>query len=737
MFKRRFPCYYQRDTLDCGATCLQSIASFYGKFFKLENIRNHAFLTNNGASMRGVKAAAEYYGFQTSAFQLTLDALLYKFNGPCILYWNQCHYVVLYKIKKKNNRADKFYIADPGCGRMVLSRDVFEQAWLRAKREQDNKSEGIALFLYPTEAFYRHASEKEKLYFDFHRIYQYAKPYKKTFLLVLYCVLFANVLQFLFPFLTQIVVDVGIKEESFNVILLVLIAQMILYTSNNLFDFIRRFLLIQVNSRINILMISDFLKKLTSLPLSFFDTKLLGDILQRINDHSKIENFLTNSFVNIVFSFSTLLIFSLVLAIYNFKILLLFVAGSLIYVGWIYLFLERRKELDYARFIQQSVNSSNLVEFIVGMKDIKLYNCHNQKRWNWERTQIQLLKLNIQNLTNEQYQSLGSLLINQIKNALITFVCARLVIEGELTLGMMLSVQFIVGQLEGPISQSVDFMHSWQDAKLSFERMGEIYLKENEAKSYQRPLPPHRNDDIRIENISFQYGSPFAPRVLDGINLHIPYGKTTAIVGASGSGKTTLVKLLLGFYQPLEGEIRIGDRSMEQIDLASWRDRCGVVLQDSYIFSDTILNNITLSDEHIDFERLKYAARMANIFDLILSFPQHFYTKIGSEGQGLSQGQRQRLLIARAIYKQPDYLFLDEATNSLDASNENQIKNNLDILCKNKTSVIIAHRFSTIKHADQIIVMDKGRIVEQGTHSELMENTSVYYHLMKEQLNLN
>ncbi len=729
MLTKKFPIRYQRDTMDCGAACLQAIMSYYGKDIDLEIIREKAFITNNGTSLLGIKTAAIEFGFDAKGVEMSIDTLKTEIKLPCILFWNkQQHYVVLYKIKK-----NKFYISDPGSGLMKINENTFEQAWIR---NSDSKKRGICLLLTPTKAFDK-INPETKSVFKINQILTYAKPYKKVLWLIFYCILFANALQFILPFLTQFIVDIGIKEKSHSFILLILVAQLFLYVSSNTFDFIRRWLLLQVSNRVNISMISDFLYKLTQLPIRFFDNKQLGDILQRIYDHSKIQNFLTSTLTSIIFSFFTLIIFCIVLAIYNIKILLIFTIGSFIYITWIYMFMKKRKELDYARFIQNSLNSSNLVEFIEGMKDIKLYNSQNRKRWEWEKIQVKLLNINLKSLSVEQIQSIGSLFINQVKNVLITYCSAKMVIEGEFTLGMMLSIQFIVGQLEGPINQYLEVTHSWQEAKLSLKRMNEIHNKENEDNLEQKPVDDIIYNNICFKNVSFQYGGPYSTKVLQNINLEIPIGKTTAIVGTSGSGKTTLLKMILGFYYPTEGEIFINNRPIKDIDLSTWRQKCGVILQDSYIFSDTIANNIAFSEETVNQDKLEYAVKMSNLSQLIENLPMGYNTIIGTNGHGLSQGQRQRILIARAIYKNPQFIFLDEATNSLDANNENEIMNNINLFGKNKTSIIIAHRFSTIKNADQIIVIEKGCIIEQGKHNELMTNKKRYYQLMKEQMNLN
>lgn len=736
MFRRQFKGFHQRDAMDCGAACLLSIARFYGRNFNLTEVREHTYITSEGVSLRGIVEAANNYGFKTKAYCLTINALIDKFEEPCILHWNQNHFVVLYRIKKRRGKVI-FYVFDPGEGRRKLNYQIFMKAWGSNFINDNNRLKGVTLFLTPTRRFYLQENSAKNQALKFKNIWKYSKKYKKVFLYIFAFVLLANLVQFILPFLTRMIVDEGIEKNNSNIVFLILIAQLLLYLGINLFDFIRNWLLLQVNSRITISMISDFLYKMTQLPIRFFDNRLLGDLIQRINDHSKIEHFLTSTVINVVFSFTSLVIFGLVLCVYDYKIFLLFMIGSVLHILWIYTFLSKRKEVDYARFIQQSVNSSSLVEFIRGMKDIKLYDCQNEKRWVWERIQVKLLTLNLKSLTIEQYQNAGSLLINQIKNTLITYSSAKMVIDNELTIGTMLSIQFIVGQLEGPLNQTIDLLHSWQDARISFERLGEVHEKENELRGNEISISKTANYDIVLENISFQYNGPFSPFVIKDLNLTIPHGKTTAIVGTSGSGKTTLLKLILGFYNPTKGDVLIGDNKLRDIDITKWRNRCGVVLQDCFIFSDTILNNIAMSDSGINFEQVIYAAEMANILGFINSLPLKFNTNIGADGHGLSQGQQQRILLARLIYKNPDYLFFDESTNSLDAKNEKEIMCKLNQICSKKTAIFIAHRFSTIKNADQIIVLEEGTVIESGTHSELMGARKNYYSLMKNQLNMN
>jgi len=552
--------------------------------------------------------------------------------------------------------------------------------------------------------------------------------------------LLGSLLQLIAPFLTQSVVDKGIGNQNLGFVTLVLVAQLVLMVSRTSVEFIRNWLLLHISTRINISLISDFLIKLMKLPIGFFDTKMIGDIMQRIGDHTRIQNFLTGSSVNILFSMVNLLIFGAVLAFYSLKILGVFIIGSAIYFIWVWLFLKKRRELDFKRFAQMSDNQSNLFQLITGMQEIKLNNCERQKRWKWERIQARLFRVNIQGLALSQWQQAGAMFFNETKNIFITFLSASAVIKGDITLGMMMSVQYIIGQLNAPVEQMISFMQQAQDAKISMERLGEIHNKEDEEPTNTikvNQLPENRS--IEINNLSFQYEGPHSEMVLKDINLTIPEGKTTAIVGTSGSGKTTLVKLLLGFYAPVKGEIKVGGTTLGNYNSSFWRAQCGAVMQDGFIFSDTISENIAPGDENIDTLKLRNAVRVANISDFIDGLPLGFNTKIGQEGSGISQGQRQRLLIARVVYKNPEYIFFDEATNSLDANNEKVIMQNLEEFFmhgKPKTVVVVAHRLSTVKNADQIIVLEKGEIIEKGTHDELTQIKGAYYELVKNQLEL-
>ena len=731
---KRFPLYQQLDAMDCGPTCLRMIAKHYGKHYSLDTLRQRSFISRNGVSMLGISTAAESIGFRTLAVHVTFEKLC-EAPLPCIVHWNQNHFVVVHDIKPSKHHPDNgmVYVADPSGGNIKYKVKEFLNNWISTLNE--GKEEGMALLLETTPDFYiaeDEKSDKTKLAF----ILQYLRPYKKLIVQLFLGMLVGTVLQLIFPFLSQSIVDYGIGNNNLSFVTVILVAQLTLYVAQTSVEFIRSWILLHISTRINISIISDFLIKLMKLPIGFFDTKMIGDLMQRIGDHSRIEAFLTSSTLNTLFSMVNLVVFSVVLALYNISLFLVFLVASIIYVLWIVLFLKKRKELDNKRFAQASAEQSNLFQLITGMQEIKLNNCEKQKRWEWEHIQAKLFRISIKGLALSQYQQSGAFFINETKNIIISFVSAASVIRGDMTLGMMTAVQYIIGQLNLPINQMISFMQSAQDAKISLERLGEIHNREDEeqkASGRTSILPEDRS--LGIEGLTFHY-DPLSDAVLKEINLAIPQGKVTAIVGMSGSGKTTLVKLLLGFYPPTAGQIRVGNLLLNNIDHHFWRDQCGAVMQDGFIFSDTIARNIAVGVDHIDNARLLHAAHVANIEQMISELPLGYNTKIGAEGKGISQGQRQRILIARAVYKNPEYLFFDEATNSLDANNERVIMDNLQQFFKGKTVVIVAHRLSTVKNADQIIVLKNGVMVEKGNHEQLVAQKNHYYQLVKNQLEL-
>ena len=725
-----FPHYHQLDAMDCGPTCLRMIAKYYGRTYSIQYLRECAHITHEGVSMLGISDAAEQIGFRTMGVRVTLEQLEKEVPFPCVLHWNQRHFVVCYKIKK-----GKYCIADPASKKVVYNKDEFERCWFSSLVE--GKDTGTVLLLEPGPNFYEQEEEikdkKQGLSFFF----RYLTPYKRELFQLILGMLTASILQLIMPFLTQSLVDTGIRDGNLSFITLILIAQLVIFIAKLSVDFIRSWILLHVNTRINIALISDFLAKLMRLPLHFFDTKKVGDIMQRIGDHNRIESFMTGSSISTLFSFVNFIVFGFVLAYYDLTILGLFLLGNGLYVAWILAFMKYRRELDIKRFAQAAGEQSNLFQLITGMQEIKLNNCETEKRWEWERIQVKLFKISIKGLALGQYQQLGSVFFNQTTNILISFLAARAVVSGEMTLGMMMSLTYIVGQLTAPIEQFIGFARSFQDAKISLERLGEIHQREDEEQTLAMKvnvLPENRT--LHIEEVSFSYDGADRDYVLENVSLTIPQHKVTAIVGASGSGKTTLIKLLLGFYDPNKGSIKVGDQSLKNINPHVWRARTGCVMQDGFIFSDSIAKNIAVGAEVIDKERLLHAVTVANIRDFIDSLPLGYNMKIGMEGNGVSQGQRQRILIARAVYKNPEFIFLDEATNALDANNEKEIMEHLHQFYQGRTVVVVAHRLSTVKDADNIVVLDKGRVVEEGTHEELTARRGVYYKLVKNQLEL-
>lgn len=729
-----FPHYNQLDAMDCGPTCLRMIAKFYGRSYSLQTLRARSFITREGVSMLGISDAAESIGFRTSGVCITLQQLVEDMPLPCILHWNQNHFVVCYNIKKKKD-GYQFYIADPAQQLITYHEKEIKKCWLSTK--MDGEEKGTALAIEPGPDFDNEKGESVAGNRSLRFFMRYLAPYKKQIIQLVLGMIVVSLLQLIFPFLTQSLVDVGIRDGNLSFITLILVSQLVISVSQLSVEFIRSWILLHMNTRINISLISDYLTKLMKLPLHFFDTKMIGDTMQRIGDHSRIESFLTGSSITTLFSFVNFFIFSFVLAYFNLVILAIFLVGNMLYICWILVFMKYRRELDIRRFAQAAGEQSSLIQLVTAMQEIKLNNCEKQKRWQWERIQVKLFKISVKGLALGQVQQAGSIFFNQTTNIIISFIAAKSVVEGQMTLGMMMSLTYIIGQLSGPISSFIGFAQQLQDAKISLERLNEVHCQKDEEQdilSKLNTIPERR--DIRLKNLFFSYDGADRDYVLNGVNLTIPEHKVTAIVGASGSGKTTLIKLLLGFYDANKGDITVGETPLGMINPHLWRARTGSVMQDGFIFSDTIANNIAVGDDEVDVELLRHAVTVANIRDFIDSLPLGYSTKIGMEGNGISQGQKQRLLIARAVYKNPEFIFLDEATNALDANNEKEIMKQLHSFYEGKTVVVVAHRLSTVKDADKIVVLDKGTIAEEGTHSELTEKRGLYYQLVKNQLEL-
>lgn len=720
MILKHFPVEYQMDSQDCGPASLKIIAKHFGRYYSLQYLRDRCGITNQGISLLDLSAGAENIGLRTLAIKCTIEEVITSVPFPTILFWNENHFVVLYHADKKH-----MWVSDPAKGRIKYTHEEFRRGWYPKK---ENK--GVLLAVEPTVDFQKNKQQKEREKNSFINILRYFIPYKKSFMTIFVIMFIVTLFQGILPFISKAVIDVGIKTFDLNFINMVLIGNICILLSITIFNVIRDWLLLHITSRVNIALISDYLIKLMKLPVTFFENKLLGDILQRARDHERIRNFIMNNSLSLIFSIFTFIIFGIILLIYNAIIFYIFLAGSILYVLWVLLFLSIRRKLDWEYFELISKDQSYWVETVSAIQDIKIYNYEKHRRWKWEEIQARLYKVNkrVLNVTNSQ--NMGAQFIENIKNMSIVFYCASAVITGDITFGIMISTQFVIGMLNGPLIQFINFIISAQYAKISFLRMNEIHQLEDEEAplSISTSIIPACRDMI-LENVHFQY-SVNAPMILKNIYLQIPQNKVTAIVGGSGSGKSTLLKLLVRLYKPSYGEIKMGGMNVSIINLKHWREICGVVMQDGKLFSDTIVNNIILDDEHINYDRLHEVCRIAQIEDEINSMPKGYETMIGETGRGLSGGQKQRLLIARALYKKPDFLFLDEATNSLDVINERKIVEALNNAFNNRTVVIIAHRLSTVRNADQIVVMNQGYIAEIGRHDELMEKKGYYYSLV-------
>lgn len=734
-----FPFCKQLDMLDCGPACIRMICKYYGSNYSSFRIRKISGVSRDGTSMLNLCDAAEDLGFHTRGALLTYEQLIETRSFPCILHWNQKHFVVLYRVKKKR-RGNELHIADPSVGILHYQENSFQKYWIAANENSGNRKKGVVLFLEPTHIFYekqKNDQEKNKSIFTLRHLLKYLRPHRQSIVQILLAMIVASLMSLILPFITQSVVDQGVTLGKLGFVKTMLIAQLLIVVGQLANDLFRNWLMLHMTARVSISLISDFLAKLMRLPISFFDTKMTGDIMQRIQDHDRIQNFLTNSLLSIVMAVVLLIIYGAILGGYNLWILGIFLIGTALYVTWVLAFLKWRRKLDYMRFQEAANNQSSIVQLIGGMQDIKLNNCEKQKRWEWERIQAKIFKISIKGLTLSQIQQIGGTFIDQTKNILISYLAAKSVIDGNMTLGMMTALTYIIGQLNAPVSQFISFAREYQDANISMERLGEIHNREDEEPNGTEKIHDIPEDaGLKFSNVTFQYEGSHSPKVLDNISLKVPHGKVTAIVGASGSGKTTMMKMMLGFYPPVAGTVTLGGVDLKNYSESAWRRQCGCVMQEGYIFSNSIAENIALCDETPDMQRVRQAADVANIREWIEKLPLGYNTKIGADGHGLSVGQKQRILIARAAYKNSPYLFFDEATNSLDANNEKAIMENLDRLFEDKTVVIIAHRLSTVKNADNIIVLDGGHIVEEGTHAELTARKGYYYELVRNQLEL-
>lgn len=725
MLLNRFPVEYQMDSQDCGPACLKIIAKHFGKFYSLQSLRDKCGITKEGVSLLDLSTGAESIGLRTLAIKCTIDDVVNSVPFPAIIFWKDSHFVVVYYANKKY-----IWVSDPAKGRIKYTHEEFKKGWY-----QKGAKQGVLLAIEPTAEFKDSKAEREQRKNTFSSILKYFTPYQRNFTLIFVIMLLVTALQGMLPFISKAVIDVGIKTSDVNFINMVLIGNISILLSVMIFNVIRDWILMHITARVNIALISDYLIKLMKLPVTFFENKLLGDILQRAQDHERIRSFIMNNSLSLIFSILTFVVFSIILLIYNSIIFYIFISGSILYAGWVLLFLNIRKKMDWEYFELLSKNQSYWVETVSSIQDIKIYNYEKHRRWKWEEIQARLYHVNKRVLAITNAQNLGAQFIESIKNMGIVFFCATAVIKGEITFGVMISTQFIIGMLNGPLVQFINFIVSAQYAKISFLRINEIKQLEDEEEllSVGSTTILPENKSLILDNVNFQYTAN-SPLVLHNIYLHIPENKVTAIVGGSGCGKSTLLKLLVRLYKPSYGDIKMDKMNVNAINLRQWRSMCGVVMQDGKIFSDTILNNIVLDDEHIDYEQLRKVCRIAQIEDEINAMPKGFETNIGENGRGLSGGQKQRLLIARALYRNPQYLFLDEATNALDTINEKKIVEALNNAFLQRTVIVVAHRLSTIRNADQIVVLDKGYIVEVGNHDSLMERKGHYFQMIASQM---
>lgn len=725
---RNFPFYHQLEAMDCGATCLRMIARHHGRFYSLEYLRELTYLGKQGVSLLEISDAAEELGMQTLAVKSTIDRLIEDVPLPCIAHWEEDHFVVIYRVNTKH-----IWIADPEAGKFKLTHEEFLEGWVSEEDREDQL--GILLLLETTPEFYdRDGEGVDRSRWSY--VWSYFKKHSTLLIQMGAGLLVGGLLQIAFPFLLKALVDVGIGHVEPNFITMMVVGLLFLFLAQTGIELLRRWILLHVGVRVNVNLLSDFLIKLTRLPLRFFNSRMTGDLLQRIADHERIQRFLTSTTLFSVLSLFNFVAFSLLLLFWNTWVFAIFFIGTLMNLAWVFYFQTHKRELDYKSFDQSAENQGQLIELVNGMQEIKLHNAETQKRWAWERTQARLIRTGMSSLRIDQVQQTGGDIINEGKNLIITFFVANAVLQGSMTLGMLVAIMYVVGQLNSPIRQFVEFMRAFQEAKISLERMNEIHRKDNEENIAEKITMLPETGDLVLDDVSFQYDGPNSPMVLQRVSLRIPKGKTTAIVGSSGSGKSTLLKLLLNIYDPTQGKVRVGDVNLENVQKKLWRAKCASVLQDGYLFNDTIAKNIALGDEIIDKRRLLRAVKVANIQTFVESLPLGYNTKVGKEGLGLSQGERQRLLIARAVYQEAEYIFLDEATTALDTFNEMLIMEELEETFARQTMVLVAHRLNTVRNADHIIVLESGEVVEEGSHDELYYSRGAYYQLLRNQLEL-
>jgi ATP-binding cassette subfamily B protein len=706
------------------------IAKYYGKSYSLNYLRKTSNLTRSGTTLLGISESAEKIGFKTYGIKLTKEQLT-EVTLPCIISWNKNHYIVVYEISN-----DYVICGDPLQGILRYKMSNFLNSWHSIKDNPKGQM-GVALLLEPLTQFYENEESKESKKLNFQVLFSYIKPYWRNLIIILFSLLLGSCLSLIFPYLSKSIIDIGVEGKNMNFIVLMLLAQLAVTFGQAVNNLIKSRIMLHTTIKVNLSLVSDFLGKLMRLPIAFFDSKRIGDLTQRINDFTRIQNFLTSVLISLIMAIVILFVYGMFIIKYNYLIFTVFISGSILYVLWVFLFLKRRKKIDYMRFQESASNQSTIIQLITGMQEIKINNCERQKQGEWEQIQRRLYDISLRSLTLAQTQNVGGIFIDQVKNVIISFLAASEVVNGSISLGMMFAIQYIIGQMNAPVSQFVSFIQSTQDTKISLERLNEIQeIEDEEPASAKKTVEIPNNVDIKLINVTFHYNGIRSPKVLDNINLTIPSNKVTAIVGMSGSGKTTLLKLLLGFYSPVRGEIFVGNSKLDELSESNWRKNCGVVMQDGFIFSDSIAKNIAISDKDIDIQKVIKASSLANLEDFVFSLPMNYEHQIGMEGNGISSGQKQRILIARAIYKNPHYLFLDEATSALDAENEKKIHDNLQKIFKGKTVLIIAHRLSTVKNADKIIVLKGGQIAEQGTHTQLVNRKGEYFNLIKNQLEL-